>query len=188
MSQSGSVMSKLPMGGSASAQGPPGDVIVGCLGTGTVVVQSPEVIVRPDVAVQLERALELVAPPSGPMIDRFTAVIDLLTVVGQATVVRTKPGDRIFWARRLARGGGGLSRFVADRAPVDTSLITLRFEPAADALRLVEAYLGEPVPAEPFELMSPTPASVARCNHFWGRHAFTVAEPHFPFTIKRRRT
>lgn len=87
--------------------------------------------------------------------------------IGVSSVVATRPGDRIVFAKR--QGRRGTSRFVKNRRSESTNVVTiiLRQTPSGD-YQVMTAHFGYPAPREPWDESHPPRQSV----DFWKRHAF----------------
>ena len=103
---------------------------------------------------------------------RITETVNLERVLGTVSVLETGPDDEIVWAQR--RGKRWLSRFVKNRAPEATSLITVLLVAAAHGgYKLVDAYLG---PFVPYEKTNPKHGHNRVSREFWDNHAFLWSE------------
>ena len=88
-------------------------------------------------------------------------------VVGQSKVVTIQPGNIIFYAQRPRRDG--LSKFVAQREPEDTTSVTvvLKKTDEQDTYVLITAYIGEKAGLEPWDRRA-----TDQDMEYWRAHAF----------------
>ncbi|MBU6427266.1 hypothetical protein KGQ27_03475 [Patescibacteria group bacterium] len=108
---------------------------------------------------------------------RFKETIDLGRVIGRSNRVSTGPGDEIVFAQRVNRPG--LSRFVKNREPEPTTMITVKLHRLSDTqYELRTAYIGEAGVAEPWDEDAKSDSIP-----FWSAHALCWGyEPVVPGT------
>lgn len=97
----------------------------------------------------------------------FVATVNLERVVGLSHCVETQPGDCVVYRVRGEREWA--TRFVLDREPEPTSLVTVVLvEGAWTGYVLVSAWFGPVVPPEPED-----PRATPESESFWASHALT---------------
>lgn len=108
---------------------------------------------------------EVVIDISKPYIE---VTVDCKRPVGYVKVVKINSNDETFYAIR--NGRSGYSKFVENREPVKSNLVTLVLKKSAEDRNkylLITAYIGERVGPEPYD---------RHCKEvdrlFWSEHAF----------------
>lgn len=150
-------------------------LILGTLSSGEVVVDRYPSHLHPPVADLLSEALARISAGGRP---RIAETVDLGRIVGETSKVRTGPDDEIVFARRPLREGP--TRFVRNRDPEPTQLVTVILEAAAEGHGFVclSAWIGGRAEPEPWD-SNATVESVA----FWEVHALLWgSEPVVPGT------
>lgn len=113
----------------------------------------------------LREALAMVCVAPGE--DKVKATLDLGRPLGGCNCVLTGPEDEIVFGQRPHRGG--LTRFVMNRQPEPTHLVTVSLRLRPDGVyEIGTAYLGGPGHAE---LWASPPEKRSGAIEFWSRHA-----------------
>ncbi len=111
--------------------------------------------------------------------DRVKHTHDFGRTVGVSHCVQTQERDEIVFAQRVGRGG--LSRFVKNREPVSTTMLTVSLKRVvAGRYEIRTAYLGDPGHVEPW---AASPDRFQDAVAFWEKHALCYGyEPIVPST------
>lgn len=113
----------------------------------------------------LAEALTQIRAAPGEHMSKKT--VDFGRVIGACTRVETQAEDEIVFARRVDRDG--LTRFVKNRQPESTTLLTISLRRTADgSYEIRTAYLGGPGHVEPWAAPAERYQSAVA---FWSRHA-----------------
>jgi len=97
--------------------------------------------------------------------DNVTVEYDVKRTVGYLSYIPTKPDDIVFYARQLR--ASTYTRFIKNRVPATTSLISLRLERIDP-----ESYIIKEVWIGPLPVAIPEPGSTSGEQHeFWSSHA-----------------
>ncbi|MBI4377455.1 MAG: hypothetical protein HY549_13530 [Elusimicrobia bacterium] len=109
---------------------------------------------------------------------RVKRTVDFGHIIGASNCVKTREEDEIIYAQRLHRPG--LSRFVKNRKPEPTSLLTLTVRRMPEGwYELRTAYIGGPGCVEPWAAQERLQEAI----EFWGSHALVWgSEPTIPGT------
>ena len=99
-----------------------------------------------------------------PVEDNVYTEVDLGRIIGTSDLVETTENDDVFYAKRLNRTN--YTRFVRDRQPVPTSVISLVLHRQKDGYLLYSAWAGWAAPPFPND-KDETPES----REFWKSHA-----------------
>lgn len=160
-------------------------VLVGWLATGEDVFDRDPSHIHVGITPEmLQYALSRVRPEAGE--ERIKRTVDFGRIVGVSNCVQTQEGNEIVYARRLHRGG--LSRFVKNREPEPTSLLTLTVRRMSNGqYELRTAYIGGPGCVEPWAANSQERLRESRS--FWSRYALCWgSEPIIPGTETTKET
>ncbi len=113
----------------------------------------------------LSFALSKITPEKGE--ERVKRTVDFGRKIGVCVCVKTDANDEIIYTQRVNREG--LSRFVKNRQPEETSLLTVTLHPKDGWYELRTAYLGPSGFTEPWATDSEE--QLRKAVDFWKSHA-----------------
>ena len=144
----------------------PLDALLGFLRSGEQVFDGTpsHVLGHPTVMPFLAEALSRIY---GTNRDRIYEEVDFGRLIGESNCVRTRHGDKIFFAQR--RNRKGLTRFVKNRPPEPSSRVTVVLVQQNECSYLLRtAFIGEKTPPEPWDMEAGMDSIL-----FWNAHALT---------------
>jgi hypothetical protein len=102
---------------------------------------------------------------------RFVETVDFGRRIGATICVETGPRDKISWRQRPNRPG--LTRFVENRKPEPSTMLTVVLEATDDPTTFVclTAFIGGPSEPEPWD-----PNATGASRTFWATHALVLCD------------
>lgn len=159
---------------------------IGHIGSKTVVVERTDVSHIHHVPLKLIRVVfSSLIVADEPSEKALIVTHDFGQIVGKRGCIETRPGDSVFWQRRLGRLGH--SRFIENgkKEPETRVTIVVRWLKEYQKWLLLTAYFGLPAPPEPWDwrafradhrrLVEQLEAALASWN-FWSTHALVPGE------------
>lgn len=137
---------------------------------------------NPELMALLPEALEKVTAQDRTFIKES---LDLGRVIGVSRCIPTLDSDEIVYAQRVGRAG--LTRFVKNRAPIETNFLTLILKKKKEAYEVVTTFIGPAAEREPWDKNIKTEAEKTAAENFWFNHALVWGtEPVVAGTEQKR--